>query len=66
MRTYTYHVKYKMEWADGMQGMDVIAKSKDDAYYKALSIIHNKSGCYPYTARVHSVTYSNGNYKEFR
>lgn len=59
----TYHVKYKIIGSCEIEkGIDVVAKSKEDAYDKAVyEIIYDKEQCVPYSAWVSSVTYNNGN-----
>ena len=63
----TYHVKYLVNgWYEDVKGIDVLAKSKAEAYDKAVyELIPEKEGREPFGAYVHSVTYSNGNYREF-
>lgn len=62
----SYYVEYKMYEADGVKGIGFLAKNKEDAYDKAVfEKIPEKEGSLPYSAWVHSVTYNNGNYKEF-
>ncbi len=61
-----YHVKYKMYNADKVKGIDVIAKNKFEAHSKATyEIFLNVEKAMPYSAWVSSVTYNNGNYREF-
>ena len=61
----TYHVLYKM-FDGSVKGIDVSAKSKDEAVGKALyDAIPKKEGEMPYDAWAVSVTYQNGNYKKF-
>jgi hypothetical protein len=62
----TYYIKYKMHSADEVQGIQVLAENKEDAYSKAVyELIPQKEGELPYSAWVHSVTYKSGNYKTF-
>ena len=63
----TYHVKYVMTFPSGkVKGIDVSAKSKQDAYVQATySEIPYRENALPYASWVSSVTYNNGNYKEF-
>ena len=62
----TYHIEYKMYASDEVHGIDVLAKNKEEAWGQATwGDIPYKHGTYPYSAWVHSVTYSNGNYKTF-
>ena len=62
----TYFVEYKMYNADRIHGIQTPAESKIDAYEKAVyTLIPEKEGGIPYSAWVHSVTYNNGNYREF-
>ena len=61
-----YTVKYKMESVDDEKMLDVIAKSKAEAYDKAtFESIPEKEGCIPFSSWVYSVTYQNGNYRRF-
>ena len=62
-----YTVEYKMHSADTVKHVDVIASNKIEAYNKALygEIRKWEDGAFPYSAWVHSVTYSNGNYRRF-
>lgn len=62
-----YYVKYKMYKSDEVKGIGFLAKSKEHAYAKAVyELIPAKhDGETPYSAWVHSVTYNNGNYREF-
>ena len=60
-----YSVKYRMSGEEPRM-IDVIAKSKADAYDKAtFEAIPAKEGALPYSAWVYSVTYQNGNYRRF-
>ena len=61
----TFHVKYKM--FDGTVGsVDVSARSREEAEDKAIyDIVLSKEGKMPYDAWATSVTYQNGNYKQF-
>ena len=62
----TYYVKYQMYSADDVKGVCVVAGNKADAYDKAVyEAIPQKAGGLPYCAWVSSVTYANGNYREF-
>ena len=62
----TYHIRYKMHQFSNEVGIDVIAQSKETAHDKAVyEVIPQKEGCSPYSAWVSSVTYSNGNWKQF-
>lgn len=61
-----YYVRYKMYSADGVRGIQSPAENKLDAYEKAVyTLIPEKEGGIPYSAWVSSVTYNNGNYREF-
>lgn len=61
-----YYVRYKMYSADDVHGIQSPAKNKLDAYEKAVyTLIPEKEGSIPYSAWVSSVTYNNGNYREF-
>lgn len=62
----TYHVRYRMYQYGEELGIDVPARSKEDAYDKAVyEWIPRREGSLPYRAWVSSVTYSNGKYKRF-
>lgn len=65
---FTYHVEYLINGTyEEPRSIDVIASSKPDAYDKAVyEIIPEKEGRIPFSAWVASVTYANGNSKEFR
>lgn len=65
---FTYHVEYLLNGSyEEARSVDVIASSKTEAYDKAVyEIIPEKEGRHPYGAWVASVTYANGNHKEFR
>lgn len=61
-----YMVHYKMYASAEVQTVAVLAKSKADAYDKAVyEAIVKEQGSLPYSAWVTSVTYQNGNYKRF-
>lgn len=63
-----YAVEYKLdgEYSE-TKLVDFLARNKEEAYNKAVyEIIPNREGHLPYFARVHSVTYNNGNYKLFK
>lgn len=62
-----YYVKYRMHRGAEVQGIDFLAKSKADAYDKAVyEIIPSKNGGeMPYSAWVYSVTYNNGKHHIF-
>lgn len=62
----TYRVCYKLFSAGEVKGIDVAARSKAEAYEKATyNKIPEREGEVPYSAWVESVTYQNGNYREF-
>lgn len=66
MGNKTYYVEYKMYSADAIKGVDVLAANKWDAYMKATyEAIPGKEGATPFAAWVRSVTYNNGNHREF-
>lgn len=67
-RTHTYHIEYYLNGAFEMpRSVCVVASSKAEAWDKAVyEIIPEKEGRHPYGAWVASVTYANGNHKEFR
>ena len=67
MRTnHAYYVSYKMFNVDRVRGIDVLASSKAEAYDMAVyTLIPQKEGEPPYSAWVKSVTYNNGNYRQF-
>ena len=61
-----YHVEYKMYAADMPKGVSVVARSKADAYDKAVyEVIPEKEKHSPYSAWVVSATYANGNRRAF-
>lgn len=61
-----YYVRYKMYSADEVHEIQSPAENKLDAYEKAVyTLIPEKEGSIPYSAWVSSVTYNNGNYREF-
>ncbi len=61
-----YYIHYKLSQYGEVHGIDILAKTKADAYDKAVyEAIPQKDGCSPYSAWVSSVTYSNGNCKRF-
>lgn len=62
-----YYIKYLLDgFYSKEQGIDVLARNKADAYMKAVyELIPAKDGRSPFGAYVHSVTYSNGNYRVF-
>ena len=62
----TFGVAYKMFASDRVHYISVIANSKEMAYDKAIyELIPKRMKSVPYSAWVNSVTYNNGNYKEF-
>lgn len=62
----TYHIKYKMFDFSETCEIDSMAENRLDAYDTAVYVlIPEKEGAMPYSAWVHSVTYNNGNYREF-
>jgi hypothetical protein len=66
MGNHAYWVKYKMYRHSEENGIDVLAKNKQDAYYKAIDKIEEKEGCTPYSAWVYSTTYQNGRHQVFK
>ena len=62
-----YYVRYLLDgWFSENKGIDVLARNKAEAYEKAVyEMIPEKEGRVPFGAYVSSVTYSNGNYREF-
>lgn len=61
-----YYIKYKMHSADSVKGLQVLADSKRWAYMNAVYVdIFEREGSLPYSAWVVSVTYNNGNRREF-
>ena len=63
---YTYHIGYILSLYGTERSIDIIASSKAEAYEIAVfEAIPAKEGHTPYGAYVASVTYSNGNHKEF-
>lgn len=64
--TNVYHIEYKMQQHGEVFGVDLWAKNKADAYYKAhFEVIPKKEGSLPYSLWVDSVTYKNGKHKRF-
>lgn len=64
--TMTFHINYRLYKADKVRFIDVVAKSKFDAYNKAtFEAIPEKEGEAPYSVWVVSCTYGNGNYRRF-
>ena len=62
----TYHVRYKMSYFGEVRGVDLAAKSKVEAYFKAVyEVIPQKEKEAPYSAWVSSCTYNNGGYIPF-
>lgn len=63
----TYRVAYKFYKYDSVRHIALLAKSKADAYERAVwEYIPNMwKGDFPYSAWVESVTYQNGNYRRF-
>jgi len=57
-----YTVWYREHSAGEVKSIDVIAKSKFEAWDKA---VYEELDTMPYVAWVVSVTYQNGNYKQF-
>jgi hypothetical protein len=61
----TYYVEYRL-FGQRQTGVNVGAKSKAEAYDKAVyELIPRIEGELPYSAWVASVTYQNGNYRQF-
>lgn len=61
-----YYVKYKLDRFGEVKGIGLLAKSKTDAYDKAVyEKIPEANGRMPYSAWVYSVTYNNGRYHVF-
>ena len=62
----SYYVQYKLYSADSVHGIQVLANTKEEAYDNAVyDSIRTKENAMPYSAWVHSVTYQNGNRREF-
>ena len=62
----TYHVEYRLYQFGEIKSIDVTAKSKAEAYRKALfEMIPELEQDNAYSAWVASVTYQNGNHREF-
>ena len=63
----TYHISYYLNgYFEEVKGIDVLATSKYNAYIKATyEAIPEADGRLPYAVKVDSVTYANGNYREF-
>ncbi len=61
-----YHVRYKMHPWDLDEGIDILACNKEEAYdYAVYEAIPDDHGSLPYSAWVESVTYQNGNCRNF-
>lgn len=61
-----YAVQYKVREFDEVKLITLLANNKEDAWEKAVyEDIPKKEGEPPYSAWVISVTYNNGNYKQF-
>ena len=62
-----YYVKYNMHSCGGVQGIQISANTKVEAYDKAVYevIPALNDGSMPYSAWVSSVTYNNGNVHYF-
>lgn len=64
-RNHAYWVEFRII-GQGVQGIDVLAANKAEAYDKAVfEAIPAKYGECPYSAWVVSVTYNNGSYRRF-
>ena len=64
MKAYT--VEYMLFDYSRTESISFLAENKFDAYDKAVyELIPEKEGRSPWSAWVHSVTYSNGNYHRF-
>lgn len=64
-RRSTYTVRFNLYGAN-RDFVDVVASSKEEAYDKAVyEVIPKEFGEVPYSAWVDSVTYQNGNTKQF-
>ena len=62
----TYYVKYRMHSTSEEKCICVPAKSKVEAYDKAVyEMIPKVNGCLPFSAWVYEVTYNNGKSKKF-
>ena len=62
----TYCVEYKMHEAAQVKSVDIVAKSKAEAYDKFMyDVVMDIEPYTPYSAWVASVTYSNGNSVRF-
>lgn len=66
MSNHAYWVKYRANRHEEEKGIDVLAKNKEDAYYKAIDKITEKEGCYPHSVWVYSTTYQNGRHQVFK
>lgn len=64
-RNNVYSVRYNL-FGQISDRVDVLAPNKEEAYDKAVyEMIPEKEGGLPYSAWVESVTYQNGNYRQF-
>lgn len=62
----SYYIRYKMHETAEVKGLNVLAKTKKEAYDKAVyEEIPYYEGELPYCAWVSSVTYRNGNHTLF-
>lgn len=62
----TYHIEYKMHEAADVKSVDVVARSRAEAYDNFMwDVVMDIEPYTPYSAWVASVTYSNGTYKRF-
>lgn len=61
-----YYVRFLFNPITNEYGIDVLARTKEEAYDKAVyELIPEKYGTHPYAAWVESVTYQNGNCHRF-
>lgn len=61
-----YYIAFRMYWYSKQEGIAVPASNKVEAYQKAVyELIPMLKGSQPFSARVSSVTYQNGNVKYF-
>ena len=60
----TYHIEYRRYNHDQVNKINVIAKNKVDAYWKAVDLITEKEGT-PYSVWISGVTYKNGRCRLF-
>ena len=61
----TYTIYYRPYNGSQIKFADVVARNKEQAYYRGLDKVEEVEGETPYSVWVYAVTYNNGNYKRF-